>query len=119
MRKESDGILQYEGYHGCQSHCRLQVFRDGATFVAVVEELPDNPGTSVTNSAEILAKKICTECACTPSTLMIFEHYQDDDEEHYDLVCFKKVTTDPLEFHEPYWKRYKKAHVEGLIGAKV
>ena len=117
MRKESDNQLCYDGYYGCDSHCRLRIFRDGATVVAIVTEMPDNPGTSVTNAIEILDLKICTECACTPSTFMLFESYPDQDD--LDLVRFHKVSTNPLEFSNPYWKRYTKVHVEGLLGVKL
>jgi hypothetical protein len=46
----------YEGFWGCDSCCDIEVHRrsDGK-YVFIATEVPDNPGTSVTNFAEYLA----------------------------------------------------------------
>jgi hypothetical protein len=43
----------YKGFWNCDSHCDIETHRrtDGK-YVFVATELPDNPGTSVTNFAE-------------------------------------------------------------------
>lgn len=41
-------IYNYEGYHGRPAKCGISLF--GNTVVCT--QLPDNPGTSVTNLAE-------------------------------------------------------------------
>ena len=67
----------YTGYHGCQSVCDLEliVAPDGAAFV-LCTEIPDNPGTSVTNMATQLATKVCGENrAINPTRLTWIEHY--------------------------------------------
>ena len=67
----------YTGYHGCQSVCDLEliVAPDAAAFV-LCTEIPDNPGTSVTNMADQLATKVCRENrAINPTRLTWVEHY--------------------------------------------
>ena len=49
----------YKGFWGCDSCCDIEVHRrsDGK-HIFVATELPDNPGTSVTNSADELDSRI-------------------------------------------------------------
>ena len=53
---ETETVYHYTGLHGCESKCGLRItpLTDGRV-VAICSELPDNPGTSVTNFAEKLA----------------------------------------------------------------
>jgi hypothetical protein len=68
--------FEFRGFHGCRSCCRLEIvpLRDGRTLV-VATELPDNPGTSVTNAAEILAADACRRFRIDPRRLVWVEHY--------------------------------------------
>lgn len=57
--------------------CRLRIWRspdgvDAQAFVAVVTELPDNPGPSITNSAESIILRLQDTL---PGYLLVFEHY--------------------------------------------
>lgn len=62
MNKRLDYQLLWKGFHGCDARCRIQLFDDiifkGRT-IAIITELEDNPGTSVTNDIETIAATIC------------------------------------------------------------
>src|ERR1700683_2515523 len=69
-------LYRYRGFHGCQSHCGLEIIRTqcGKTVV-IATELADNPGKSVTNVCEYLASWVCVEFEIDPSSLVWIEHY--------------------------------------------
>lgn len=64
MELSFDGRLDYKGYGGCYSHCRLLVYSQhyrylgGDEVVAVLVEEADNQGTSIVNVAEHLARLV-------------------------------------------------------------
>ncbi len=85
-----DRIYEYEGYHGRPARCRLRIFTDpDRPTVVLVSELPDNPGTSVTNRAAYLHGKVAAEFRLDPSTLLWIEHYTDPD--RYRRVTFRPI----------------------------
>jgi hypothetical protein len=57
--------------------CRLRVWASAEVVqhVAVVTEIPDNPGMSVTNAAEFILPALHT---AYPGPLVVFEHYHGD-----------------------------------------
>jgi hypothetical protein len=58
MTLTHDEIHAYAGYQNAPSHCHIRIFQqDGRTPVIIASELPDNPGTSITN----LAEQLCAE----------------------------------------------------------
>lgn len=61
----------YKGYNGCNCICGIEVIN---SFV-IVTELEENPGTSITNASESLAKQICNEFSIDPNKLILIEHY--------------------------------------------
>lgn len=82
----------YKGFHGCDSSCGITAGRttDGR-IVVIATELPDNPGTSITNMAEHLATAICQNLGIDPHRLVWIEHYpaRPGRDATWDLVTFK------------------------------
>ena len=139
--KKIDQILEWKGFGGgfgkWDSKCRIRIYDHDGFEVCVVTELPDNPGTSITNCAETLAGMAIAHFGLNFQRFIWIEHYLADDrgalgvpaifrEESFDLVSFGiNVQPNPLDpkgrvgkakFVNPQWKRLKKAHVESLIG---
>ncbi len=50
---------KFLGLGGSESWCDIEV--DQKLNIVIVHELSDNPGTTVTNAAEILANQVCKE----------------------------------------------------------
>ena len=70
-------LYKFRGFHGCLSECDLEIVRSSSkTTLVICTELPDNPGTSVTNLAAELATGICEEHeTIDPAALLWVEHY--------------------------------------------
>jgi hypothetical protein len=82
----------YKGFWGCDSCCEIEVHRrsDGK-YVFIATELPDNPGTSVTNFAEHLATAMRRQHGLKPEDVIWIEHYpevEDRRKESFDLGRF-------------------------------
>ncbi len=105
MTLDVDRIYEYAGYFGRPARCRLRLYRDPDGPAAVlVPELPDNPGTSVTNRAGKLAEAVCSEFGLDPDTLTCIEHYPNPDR-------YRRVTFRPI-----CWEAVTRDRVEALIG---
>ena len=65
-------LYEYPGFQNCYSKCELEIVRSsGKTTLVICTELPDNPGTSVTNCAAVLATRVCQEDeTIDPETLL-------------------------------------------------
>ena len=74
----TEAVFHYKGFHGCDCKCGLRIvpLTDGRVVV-ICSELPDNPGTSVTNFAEELAGLVCAEYRIEPKQLVWIEYYVD------------------------------------------
>lgn len=71
----------FAGLHGFYSVCGIEFFQDGDLLTVVLTELPNNPGTSVTNCAEQLATDIVRDLIAQgrvsdPREVRWVEHYQ-------------------------------------------
>jgi hypothetical protein len=130
----SDYIHPYKDAGGHPAHCRVRIYlpddlRD--TPVVICSELPNNPGGSVTNSAEAIAAGVIRANEL-PTPLVWIEHWPkestDGGEETFDLVVFS--TYEVIErapylgetrvwIGEPAWKSLDRAIVEVLVGGKV
>lgn len=78
---------EYQWHHG-GGVCLLRVFESAdAGHVAVVTELPDNPGVSVTNAAEFIYARLA---ACM-APLVVFEHYHRDGGESWSQERLSRV----------------------------
>ena len=134
MHLASDYILPYKDAGGRPAHCRVRVYlpddvRDAP--VVICSELPNNPGGSITNSAEVIAAGVIrANRLLTP--LVWIEHWPkestDGGEETFDLVIFSNYkVTERVPYlgesrawiGEPTWKTLDRASVEALVGGKL
>lgn len=106
-----DDEYNYEGYHGVASKCGLKIYGDEERFVVIMTELPNNPGTSVTNRSEHIAMRvadmICHRYATASMrpvayTTMWIEHYPADSIRRatYNRV---RYTDKNREYTSPQW----------------
>jgi hypothetical protein len=130
----SDYIHPYKDAGGHPAHCRVRIYlpddmRD--TPVVICSELPNNPGGSITTSAEVIAAGVIrTNELSTP--LVWIEHWPkestDGGEEVFELLVFSSYEVTE---RAPYlgetgtwmgdatWKPLDRASVEVLVGGKV
>ena len=134
MHLASDYIHPYKDAGGHPAHCRVRIYlpedmRD--TPVVICSELPNNPGGSITNSAEVIAAGVI-QANELPTPLVWIEHWpkeaMDGGGEIFELVVFSSYK---VEERAPYlgkarawigdatWKRLDRAAVEVLVGEKV
>jgi hypothetical protein len=134
MHLASDSIHPYKDAGGRPARCRVRIYlpddvRDAP--VVICSEVPNNPGGSIINSAEVIA---AGEIRATelPTPLVWIEHLPEEstgrEEETFDLVVFSSYM---LEERVPYlgerraWigdatrRSLDRATVEVLVGWKV
>jgi hypothetical protein len=130
----SDYIHPYKDAGGHPAHCRVRIYlpedlRD--TPVVICSEVPNNPGGSITNSAEVIAAGVI-QANELPTPLVWIEHWpkeaMDGGEETFELVVFSSYK---VEERAPYlgetrawigdatWKTLNRTTVEVLVGGKV
>ena len=134
MHLASDYIHPYKDAGGRAAHCRVRIYlpedvRDAP--VVICSELPNNPGGSITNSAEVIAAGVIRANELTIPLVWI-EHWPKESsgegEERFDLVVFSRYQVTE---RAPYlgemrawigdatWKPLDRASVEVLVDAKV
>jgi hypothetical protein len=110
----------YRGFWGCDSCCDIEVHkRSDGKYVFIATELPDNPGTSVTNYAEHLATAMRRQYGLKAEEVIWIEHYpeaKDRRKEDFDLVRFVSIEADS--FRNPVWTRITEQAVDELIAGK-
>lgn len=98
--------LYYEGLHKSRSKCGLNIFQRGEKIIVIFSELPDNPGTSITNFIEHLATMVYRQKLSDYPVKSIrwFEHYPRNRirEETLDEVF---LDWNGERFYNPRWKR--------------
>jgi hypothetical protein len=133
MHLASDYIHPYKDAGGRPSHCRIRIYLpdDGRDApVVICSEVPNNPGGSITNSAEMIAAGVVrANQLLTP--LVWIEHRPEEStegNETFELVVFSSYE---VVERAPYlgdtrvwigdatWKRLDRATVEMLVGGKV
>jgi hypothetical protein len=106
-------IYQFRGFHGWESKCGLRIVPlQNRRAMVICSELPDNPGTSVTNFVEELAALVCAHYGIRPDKLIWIEHYvphRGHPKPDWDLVTFKVVLGDEKQavFAQPEWRRMR------------
>jgi hypothetical protein len=133
MHQARDYIHPYRDAGGHPSHCRVRIFLPDDVLdapVVVCSELPNNPGGSITNSAEVIAAGVI-QANELPTPLVWIEHWPKETtegQETFELVVF--FSYEVVE-RAPYlgetrawiadatWKRLDRATVEALVGGKV
>jgi len=99
-------VFSYLGFGLHPSRCGLKIVREGDRVTVTLTELPDNPGTSVTNCVEEIATQVYhTFLKGTPiDKIRWIEHYppRGEWEETFDEVTFD---WDGETFSHPRWRR--------------
>jgi hypothetical protein len=127
-------IHPYKDAGGRPSHCRVRIYLPDDVHdapVVVCSELPNNPGGSITNSAEVIVAGVIQNNKL-PTPLVWIEHRPEEStnggEETFELVAFSSYEVGE---RAPYlgetrewigdatWKRLDRATVEALVGGKV
>jgi hypothetical protein len=133
MHLASNYIHPYKGAWGRRSHYRVRIYlpdevRDAP--VVICSELPNNPGGSTTNSAEVIAAGVIRANEL-PTPLVWIEHWPQEStegQETFDLVVFSGYKLEERVPYlgerrawigEPTWKPLDRATVEVLVGGKV
>jgi len=134
MHLASDYIHSYKDAGGRHSHCRVRIYLPDDVLdvpVVVFSEVPNNPGGSITNSAEVIVGGLVHANELPTPTVWI-EHWPkestDGGEETFELVVFSSYE---VVERAPYlgetrawigdatWKSLDRATVEVLVGGKV
>jgi len=134
MHLASDYIHPYKDARGCTAHCRVRVYLPDDMHdapVVICSELSNNPGGSITNSAEAIAAGVIRANEL-PTPLVWIEHWPTESTDRgaktFDLVVFSSYK---VEERAPYlgetrawigdatWKPLDRATVETLVGDKV
>ena len=133
MHLAGDYIHPYNDAGGHPAHCRVRIYlpddmRDAP--VVICSELPNNPGGSITNSAEVIAAGVI-RANDLPTHLVWIEHWPKesaDGQETFDLVVFSSYE---VAERAPYvgetrawigdatWKPLDRASVEVLVKDEV
>jgi hypothetical protein len=130
----SDYIHPYKDTGARSAHCRVQIYLPDDTCddpVVICSELPNNPGGSITNSAEVIAAGVIRANEL-PTPLVWIEHWPkestDGGEEVFELVVFSSYeVTERAPYlretrewvGEATWKPLDRASVEVLVKDKV
>jgi hypothetical protein len=101
----SDYIHPYKDAGGRPAHCRVQIYLPDDMCdapVVICSELPNNPGGSITNSAEVIAAGVIRANEL-PTHLVWIEHWPkestDGGEEVFELVVFSTACCDENGLH--------------------
>ena len=141
MRLIEDYTHAFRGPTGGRSACRVRLYLPdaaepgetlGGAPVVIVSELPDNPGTSVTNAIEQIAAKVMDAHSLAMGRAPLFvEHYPPratgGRDETFDLVVFahheiREVMRGGIwhkEIGSPTWYHLSRREVEVLVGSPV
>ena len=139
MRLVEDYAHAFRGPSGARSACRVRIYLPdeegealGGAPVVVVSELPDNPGTSVTNAIEQIAAEVMyAHCFAMGRAPVFVEHYPPrvtgGRDETFDLVVFANYDVRDVmrcgiwhkEIGSPTWKPLDRCTVEVLVGSPV
>jgi hypothetical protein len=129
----SDYIHPYKDARGRPAHCRVRIYLPedpGDALVVICSELPNNPGGSITNSADVIAAGVI-QANELPNPVVWIEHWPEEStegEETFELVVFsgyEVVERAPylgdtrVWIGDATWKGLDRATVEVLVGGKV
>jgi hypothetical protein len=134
MHLASDYIHPYKDAGGRPAHCRVRIYLPDDMYdapVVICSELPNNPGGSITDSAEAIAAGVIQANELS-TPLVWIEHWPKESTEGgaetFDLIVFssyKVIERAPYlgetktGIREPTWKPLDRATVEVLVGRKV
>jgi hypothetical protein len=134
MHLANDYIYPYKDAGGRPAHCRVRIYLPDDVLdapVVVCSDVPNNPGGSITNSAEVIAAGVI-QANQLPTPLVWIEHWPKESteggEESFELVVFSSYrVTERAPYlgetrawiGEPTWKTLDRASVEVLVEGKV
>lgn len=134
MQLASDYIHPYKDTGGRPAHCRVRIYLPNDMHdapIVICSELPNNPGGSITDSAETIAAGVIRANEL-PTPLVWIEHWPKESTDRgadtFDLVVFssyKVIARAPYlgetraRIGEPTWKPLDRTSVEVLVGEKV
>jgi hypothetical protein len=131
----SDYIHPYKDAGGRPAHCRVRIYLPEEMHdvpVVICSELSNNPGGSITNSAEVVAEGVIRANEL-PTLLIWIEHWPKDTTEGgtetFELVVFSSYKVEERAPYlggearawigEPTWKALDRETVEALVGQDV
>ena len=133
MHLASDYIHSYKDAGGRPAHCRVRIYLPEDMHdvpIVICSKLPNNPGGSITDSAEVIAAGVIRANEL-PTPLVWIEHWPEesaDEQETFELVVF---TSYEITERAPYlgearpwigdatWRSLDRTTVELLVGGKV
>ena len=134
MHLASDYIHPYKDAGDDPARCRVRIYlpdEAGDSPVVICSEVPNNPGGSITNSAEMIAAGVIRANEL-PTLLVWIEHWPkestDGGAETFELVVFSSyevVERAPYlgearaRIGDATWKRLDRASVAILVGGEV
>jgi hypothetical protein len=133
MHLASDYIHSYKDAGGRPAHCRVRIYLPEDIHdvpVVICSELPNNPGGSITNSAEVVAAGV-VRANELPTPLVWIEHWPEEStegQETFELVVFSSYEAVERALYlgetqawigDAIWKRLDRASVEVMVGGKV
>lgn len=110
----------FAGYSKINSVCGVLILRHAKPVIVLLSEMPNNPGTSVTNRAEVIASEVRAKYLSThldPTAIRWIEHYPPgrglDKGESFDWLNF---TWHPKtnQYSDPKWRRLNEDDMELL-----
>jgi hypothetical protein len=129
-----DYIHPYKDVGGRPAHCRVRIYLPddaGDAPVVICSEVPNNPGGSVTNSAEAIAAGVIRAHEL-PTPLVWIEHWPEESTdggaETFELVVFSNYEVVERALYlgqttarigDATWKTLDRASVEVLVGGEV
>jgi hypothetical protein len=129
MNKIIDQTLEWKGHGDPQnfarwnSFCRLRVYQGDTVAVIVVSDISDRAqythgtGTSITDSAENLARKVVEQFKLDPGTFIFIEHYPEAvTGDEFSRVEFEYAPNNEVVFHNPRWSPMTEAEARQLTG---
>lgn len=129
MYLATDYTHSYKGSSSVRSCCRIRLYlpyEDTDAAVVICSELPNNPGTPVTDAAEQLVAEVIAHFRL-PAPPVWIEHHPEANDETFDLVTFAHYEVRTVlrggilrkEIGAPTWKRLDREAVEMLVGQPV
>ncbi len=125
-----DFVMEYRGIGNCKSKCGVKIIKTDVSPIVIITELPDNPGTSVTNWFENIATLVYEKYLKNydPEPIIWIEHYPPEyyNREHMMANAtekrdgvFDKVSLEWDNAHNryvnPFWYRISKTYFETLL----
>jgi hypothetical protein len=107
MHLASDYIHSYKDAGGRPAHCRVRIYLPEDMHdvpVVICSELPNNPGGSITSSAEVVAAGVIRANEL-PTHLVWIEHWpveSTEGQETFELVVF--FSYEVVERERPTWE---------------